>query len=68
MQRPRFWSRWRASFVGAALFFISVFAMITTPSTAVATGATPQITAGSGFMCALKSDGTVVCWGYNSGG
>lgn len=66
MQRPRFWFRWLASFVGVVLVFISVFAMVTTPSTAVAAGATPQIAAGSGFTCGLRTNGTVVCWGSNS--
>ena len=32
---------------------------LATPST------TPQVSAGYAHACALKTDGTVVCWGYN---
>ena len=33
-----------------------------------AASVTPQISAGSGHTCALRTNGTVVCWGFNTDG
>ena len=42
--------------------------MLSSPTTVTGLSAISQIAAGNWFACALRSAGSVVCWGYGAGG
>lgn len=44
------------------------FTLVSTDGTTYSLGSTNRIAAGGNHSCALMSNGTVECWGYNSNG
>ena len=62
----------KSLFTALAIFFASIVAVVgganVQPANAAAMSGFTQVSAGNSFTCAVKSDGTVWCWGYNNVG
>ena len=62
----------KSLFTAIAIFFASIIAVVgganVQPANAAAMTGFTQVATGSQFTCAVKSDGTVWCWGWNNVG
>jgi alpha-tubulin suppressor-like RCC1 family protein len=62
----------KSLFTALAIFFASIVAVVgganVQPANAAAMNGFTQVSTGTQFTCAVKSDGTVWCWGYNNVG
>ena len=62
----------KSLFTALAIFFASIVAVVgganVQPANAAAMSGFTQVSVGNSFTCAVKSDGTVWCWGYNNVG
>lgn len=62
----------KSLFTALAIFFASIVAVVgganVQPANAAAMSGFTQVSTGNSFTCAVKSDGTVWCWGYNNVG